>query len=95
MHRIATTAAGFALALGSLTTAATTAHAAPPEKEPCARQAAQVAKAEEALAKVTAVFDKQRTKATKATKKAKKAQVQRLAKAQERLAKCEAAPVEG
>jgi len=86
---------------------------------PCATQEAQVAKAEDALARVTAVFAKQKDHVAEAQaqldaaetpeeqakaqkkldralakkadgKKAKKAQLQRLAKAQERLADCEA-----
>lgn len=92
----------------------------PPADGPCATESQQVAKAEDALARVTAVFERQKdkvkdaeadvadadsaaeqTKAEKAldkakakkekTKKAKKAQLQRLAKARERLAECEAA----
>ncbi len=54
---------------------------------PCATQEAQVVKAEEALERVTAVHSGH----TKAGAKAKKAQVQRLAKAEARLAKCVAA----
>jgi hypothetical protein len=53
--------------------------------EPCAKQAAQVAKAEDALARVTAVFEAQ---PTKEGAKAKKAQQQRLAKARNRLENC-------
>jgi septal ring factor EnvC (AmiA/AmiB activator) len=96
------------------------AHADQPGSEPCAKQEQQVTKAEEALARVTAVFAHQKTKVerlqeqlaaattdeekakiqaklTKAeaqkqhAKKDKKAQQQRLAKANERLATCEAA----
>ena len=95
------------------------AHAAAPEKEPCAKESAQVAKAQEALDRVTAVFAKQQERVADAqqdvkhadnrsdraeaiaalkaakvkkekTAKAKKAQQQRLAKATERLATCEA-----
>jgi septal ring factor EnvC (AmiA/AmiB activator) len=98
-------------------------HAAPagkPGDDPCARQQAQVTKAQDALAHVTAVFAHQQTKverlqdqlAQAATpeeqaqlqarldkamahkqhaKKDKKAQQQRVAKAQGRLADCQAA----
>jgi len=96
------------------------AHADKPGGEPCAKQQQQVTKAEDALARVTAVFAHQKTKVERlqealaaATtpeeqaklqakldkalaqkqhiKKAKKAQLQRLAKAEARLADCEAA----
>jgi pantothenate kinase type III len=105
--------------------AAPVAHAAydgKPGSEPCAKQAHQVAKAQDALAHVTAVFEHQQTKVERlqealaaATtpeqqaklqarldkalaqkmheKKAKKAQQQRLAKAEARLADCQAAQV--
>ena len=92
----------------------------PANDAPCAKQQAKVDKAEDALARVTAVFakkkdkladaqaelaaaetDKEKAKAQKKvdfwtekaadTKKDKKAQKQRLAKAQQRLADCEAA----
>jgi hypothetical protein len=97
-------------------------HAAPATKpgEPCAQQQAQVTKATDALARVTAVFDHQQTKMERLqerlanattseqqakiqaqldkalaqkqhAKKAKKAQVQRLAKAEARLADCQTA----
>jgi Skp family chaperone for outer membrane proteins len=116
--RVAGLAAGLTLTLGTLGSAAvatpTTA------KEPCARQQAQVDRATDALARVTAVFERQKekvadarddvttaddaadrtdakralakAKAAKAeTTKAKRAQVQRLAKAQDRLDACTAA----
>ena len=96
------------------------AHADQPGAEPCAKQEQQVAKAEAALAHVTAVFDHQQTKVERLqaalaaattpeeqakiqakldkalaqkqhVKKDKKAQLQRLAKAEARLAACEAA----
>ena len=96
------------------------AHADQPGSEPCAKQEQQVTKAEEALARVTAVFAHQKTKVERLqerlaaattpeeqakiqakldkalaqkqhAKKDKKAQQQRLAKANERLATCEAA----
>jgi Tfp pilus assembly protein PilF len=54
---------------------------------PCATQEAQVAKAEAALERVTAVHANH----AKDDAKAKKAQLQRLAKAEARLAKCVAA----
>jgi pantothenate kinase type III len=91
-----------------------------PGSEPCAQQEQQVAKAQDALARVTAVFDHQQTKverlraalaaattpeeqariqarldralaAKQHVKKDKKAQQQRLAKAEQRLADCQAA----
>ena len=97
------------------------AHADQPGSEPCATQQQKVTKAEEALARVTAVFAHQKTKVERLqealaaattpeeqakiqakldkalaqkqhAKKAKKAQVQRLAKAEARLADCLAAP---
>lgn len=120
MHRIRmTTAALISTAALTVAGAPAMANATAPEKEPCAKQAAQVAKAQEALDRVTAVFAKQqervadaredvkeadnrseRAKAVAALKaakekkvhdaKVKKAQQQRLAKATERLAACEA-----
>jgi len=98
------------------------AHETKPGAEPCAKQEQQVAKAQEALAHVTTVFEHQQTKVERlqealaaattaeeqariqakldkalakehAAKKAKKAQQQRLAKALDRLADCEAAQV--
>ena len=120
MHRIRlTTAAILSTAALTVAGAPAVAHAAAPDKEPCAKESAQVAKAQEALARVTAVFAKQQERvadarddvkhadnrsdraeaiaALKAAKvkkehvaKAKKAQQQRLAKATERLATCEA-----
>ncbi|GAB3019570.1 hypothetical protein GCM10011376_29130 [Nocardioides flavus (ex Wang et al. 2016)] len=91
----------------------------PTETVPCASEQAKVDKAEDALARVTAVFERQQAKVKKArkevaqaeagrekaearkalrevkakkndTKVTKRAQQQRLAKAQERLAECEA-----
>jgi len=91
----------------------------PADNAPCAKQQTKVDKAEDALAKVTAVFARQKDKLADAqaelaaaetdkekaqaqkkvdfwtakaaeTKKEKKAQKQRLAKAQQRLADCEA-----
>lgn len=120
MHRIrTTTAAILSTAALAVAGAPTVAHAAPPEKEPCAKEATQVAKAQEALDRVTAVFAKQQERVADAkdeveeadtrseraearlalkaakekkekTAKVKKAQQQRLAKATERLATCEA-----
>jgi hypothetical protein len=98
------------------------AHADKPGSEPCAKQEQQVAKAEAALAHVTAVFEHQQTKVERLqaalaaattpeeqarlqarldrelakkqhVKKDKKAQQQRLAKAEQRLADCQAAQV--
>lgn len=61
MHRIrTTTAAILSTAALAVAGAPVVAHAAPPSKEPCAKEATQVTKAEEALARVTAVFAKQK-----------------------------------
>src|SRR3954465_8882628 len=120
MHRIRmTTAAILSTAALTVAGAPAVAHATAPDKEPCAKEPAQVAKAQEALDRVTAVFAKQQERvadarddvkhadsrsdraeaiaalhAAKENKthvaKAKKAQQMRLAKAQERLATCEA-----
>jgi septal ring factor EnvC (AmiA/AmiB activator) len=91
-----------------------------PGDDPCAQQQAQVTKAQDALARVTAVFEHQQTKVERLqerlanattpeeqakiqakldkalaqkqhAKKDKKAQQQRLAKAEDRLADCQAA----
>ena len=60
MHRIRTTTAAIvttaALSVAGLPLVA---HAAPPEKAPCAKETAQVTKAQEALDRVSAVFAKQ------------------------------------
>src|SRR5262245_22142171 len=115
---LAALASAAVLSLGTVSAV----HAAPatkPGDDPCARQQAQVTKAEDALAHVTTVFAHQKTKVERlqeklaqATtpeaqaklqakldkamaqkqhdKKAKKAQQQRLAKAEGRLASCQA-----
>jgi hypothetical protein len=61
MHRIRTTTVALlstvALSLGAAPLAA---HADKPDREPCAKQETQVQKAEDALARVTAVFAKQK-----------------------------------
>ncbi len=61
MHRIRTTTVALlssvALTVGAAPLAA---HADKPDREPCAKQATQVQKAEDALARVTAVFAKQK-----------------------------------
>ena len=61
MHRIRTTTVALlstvALTVGAAPLAA---HADKPDREPCAKQEAQVQKAEDALARVTAVFAKQK-----------------------------------
>lgn len=90
MSIIRTTAAGFvvSLALGGLTATAVPANADEAAPEPCATQQAQVDRASAKLAKLT---EKWESNPTHATKKAKKAQAQRVAKAQARLDKCEAA----
>ena len=118
--RFAGVAATAVLALGGVfaTSAASADEAQTPE--PCAKQQSQVDKAEDGLARVTAVFARQQARVEKAkevvaeaqtgqekaaarralaavkadrdeTKVTKRAQQQRLAKAQERLAACEAA----
>lgn len=55
---LASTAAAV-LTVGVLAGAATAGDDTPAPAEPCAKQAAQVAKAEDALARVTAVFERQ------------------------------------
>ena len=116
LRTFAVAAATAVLSLG----ATPLAHADKPGGEPCAKQEQQVAKAQQALAHVTAVFDHQQTKIERLqealaaattpeeqakiqarldktlakkqhAKKDKKAQLQRLAKAEARLAACEAA----
>ena len=73
MHRMSKLAvAGFFTAT-ALTVGASPAAVAAPDGEPCAKQAAQVAKAEDALARVTAVFEKQQTKVKRAKKAVDKA----------------------
>lgn len=61
MHHIRTTTVALlstvALTMGAAPLAA---HADKPDREPCAKQQAQVQKAEDALARVTAVFAKQK-----------------------------------
>jgi septal ring factor EnvC (AmiA/AmiB activator) len=116
---LAALASAAVLSLGTVSAV----HAAPGDKpgsEPCARQQAQVDKAQDALTRVTAVFEHQQTKVERLqdrladattpeeqakiqakldkamtqkqhTKKDKKAQQQRLAKALDRLADCQAA----
>lgn len=68
MKRIATMTAGLALSISSLAVAGT-AHAddpTDPTTEPCATQTAKVEKAEAALARVTAVFERQAAKVKEA-----------------------------
>jgi hypothetical protein len=119
--RIAGIAAGITLTLGSVVATAPSYAADHTGSTPaaCAQQQKQVDKAEDALARVTAVFEHQQAKVAKAkhrsatadsahernaarhalqgakhdrndAKAAKKAQQQRLAKAQARLAACQA-----
>ena len=120
MHRIrTTTAAILSTAALSIVGAPFAAQATTPDQEPCAKETTQVAKAQEALDRVTAVFAKQQERVADAREdvkhadsrsdraeaiaalhaakekkthvaEAKKAQQMRLAKAQERLATCEA-----
>lgn len=112
-------AATAVIALGGALVAPAIADEAPAPTTPCASQQAKVDKAEDALARVTAVFARQQARVEKAkaiveqagagrakaearralaaakqdrdeTKGTKRAQQQRLLKAQERLATCEA-----
>jgi len=117
--RIAAALASAPLLLtGVLATSSAAAAGADSRPEPCAQQQKQVDKAEDALARVSAVFEKQKTKVKKAkrevaeskpgsdrakarralahakhdraeAKSDKKAQVQRLARAEKRLADCQ------
>lgn len=67
MHRIRTTTAALVSTVAlTVAGAPALAHADAPAKEPCAKQQAQVDKAEDALARVTAVFAKQQAKTNKA-----------------------------
>ncbi|WP_243059518.1 hypothetical protein [Nocardioides sp. SR21] len=89
MNIVRTTAAGFAatLMIGGLGAVAP-AHADETAPEPCSHQQAQYDRASAKLAKLT---EKWQANPSSETKKAKKAQVQRVAKAQARLEKCQAA----
>ena len=89
MTMIRTTAAAFvaSLALGGLGVAAP-AHADETAPAPCSQQQKHYDKASAKLAALTAKWEAH-PKAE--TKKAKKAQAQRVAKAQARLEKCQAA----
>lgn len=92
MHRIRITSAAMvsslALIAGGVTVAA---HADEPAEDPCAKEQRQVEKAQAAHDRAQAVFAAQESKADrKLAAKEKKAQKQRLAKAQERLAECQA-----
>ena len=116
---LAAIASAAVLSLGTVSAV----HATPagkPGDDPCARQQAQVTRAQDALAHVTAVFDHQQTKVERLqeqlaqattpeeqatlqakldkamtqkqhARKDKKAQLQRLTKAEDRLADCKAA----
>jgi len=70
--RVAAVAATVALSLGSLTVASS-ASAVKPPAEPCAKQSAQVQKAEDALERVNAVFAKKQVKVKKAKVRVEKA----------------------
>ena len=116
--RVAAAIASATLVFGPIATVTQAAQAAEPV--PCAQQQTQVDRAEDALARVTAVFARAKARVIEAradranadngteraqaqralarakadlaaAKKAKKAQVERLAKAQARLAECQAA----
>lgn len=92
MHRIritsAAVASSLALIAGGVTVAA---HADDHAPEPCAKEQRQVDKAQQAYDRAQAVFAAQENKADKKkAAKEKKAQKQRLAKAEERLAECQA-----
>ena len=73
MTRTRKTAAAIATMFALSVCAVPAAAAEAPPTEPCARQQAQVTKAEEALARVTAVFEHQQDKAQDARKAARKA----------------------
>ncbi len=90
MNTLRTTAVAFVatLALGGLAATAAPANAERPTTEPCAQQQAQFDKA---TAKLAALTEKWENNPTPETKKAKKAQAQRVAKAEARLEKCQAA----
>lgn len=74
MHRIRTTTVALlstvALTVGAAPLAA---HAEKPDREPCAKQEQQVQKAEDALARVTAVFAKQKERVADARQDVKHA----------------------
>ena len=74
MHRIRTTTVALlstvALPVGAAPLAA---HAGQPDREPCAKQEAQVQKAEDALARVTVVFAKQKERVVDARQDVKHA----------------------
>jgi uncharacterized protein (DUF1800 family) len=74
MHRIRTTTVALlstvALTVGAAPLAA---HADKPDREPCAKQEAQVQKAEDALARVTAVFAAQKERVADARQDVKHA----------------------
>lgn len=74
MHRIRTTTVAL-LSTVALTVGAAplVAHADKPDREPCAKQETQVQKAEDALARVTAVFAKQQEHVTDARQDVKHA----------------------
>lgn len=86
-----TAAVATAAVVVSLSGSPMAAHAAKPDREPCAKEQQQVDKAQEALDRLTALSDR---KQTKTEKKKKKAQQQRLAEAQARLDACLAGQVE-
>ncbi|UMG92394.1 hypothetical protein [Nocardioides sp. TF02-7] len=75
MNRIRTTAAAFAVSLGAATLAVPTLAAAAADEPtgPCAVRQAQVDRAEDALARVTAVFERQQDRVAKAKKRVAKA----------------------
>jgi len=87
MRRPRAVAIALAAAVMSLSAAPMAAQADKPSSEPCAKEQRQVDKAQEALDRLTALYD---GKNDKRAKKAKKAQQQRLAQAQARLAACQA-----
>ena len=96
MHRIRITTAAIAASLalvgGGLAGAA---QAGQPSPEPCAKEQAQVAKAQAAYDRAVAHWAEQENKADKKkAAKEKKAQKQRLAKAQERYDECVAGEAE-
>jgi len=92
MNAVRSTAVAFVTtlalgALGGLAATAAPANADRPSDEPCAQQQTKVDKATAKLEALTAKWEKN---PTKENRKAKKAQVQRVAKAEDRLEECQA-----
>lgn len=88
MSIVRTTAASLVLGFALAGTAAPSFADKPADQEPCAQQQAQYDKASAKLAQLT---EKWQSQPNAENKLAKKAQAQRVAKAQARLEKCQAA----